>query len=461
MAQTSTGNLIDWQTAGDETIQHLRALLRLDTRNPPGNEMLTAAYLHDVLLQDGIDSVIIGPDEVRRTLVARLHGDGSAPPLLLMCHTDVVPVEPDKWTHDPFAADIADGFIYGRGALDMKHMVAMELMTMLLLKRANVPLKRDVIFLATADEETGGSQGVRWVAAHHPELVQAEYALNEGGGMQVEINGRRYYTIQAAEKGGAGTRLRARGRPGHASIPHDDNAIYKLAAALLKLRERKPPVHLTATFRAFIEGIAQTQPPAVAQTLHSLLADEATADAALHNLPFDESIKQQFSAMMRNTATPTILSAGNNNGVNVIPSEAEIVLDARILPGQTPDTFWQELRQIVGEDVDIEPLYGPDTPLAIAAPLEVDFSSPLVDTITSVLKDHDPQATVIPWILTGGTDAKALAPLGVKAYGFTPVLFDGVDEVKGIHGHDERISLRSMHWGIRILYEVVERFAAT
>src|SRR5438270_9123618 len=181
MAQSTSENTINWQAVGEETIARVRDLLRLDTRNPPGNEIRAAEYLHNLFEAEGISGEIVGPSEHRGTFIARLKGDGSAPPLLLMSHTDVVAVEPEKWTHDPFSGDIADGFIYGRGALDMKHMVTMEAMTMLLLKRAAVRLKRDVIFMAAADEECGGHQGAGWDVKHRPELIRAACALNGGG----------------------------------------------------------------------------------------------------------------------------------------------------------------------------------------------------------------------------------------------------------------------------------------
>ncbi|MEA2709714.1 MAG: hypothetical protein QOF78_2315, partial [Phycisphaerales bacterium] len=196
-------------SAGDEVVAHLQALLRLDTRNPPGNEIIAANYLRDVLARDGIDSEIVGPSPDRASIVARLRGDGSEPPLLLMSHTDVVAVERDKWTQDPFGGEIVDGFIYGRGALDMKNMVAMELQTMLLLKRRGVKLKRDVIFMSAADEEVGGRAGAGWVVDNRPELIQAQYALNEGGGNVRVINGVKYYHVQTAEKGVQRFRLRA------------------------------------------------------------------------------------------------------------------------------------------------------------------------------------------------------------------------------------------------------------
>src|SRR5712692_3504281 len=235
MAQSTNENTINWQEVGEETITHLQDLLRLDTRNPPGNEVRAAGYLHALLKSEGISGEIVGPSRDRGTFIARLTGDGSAPPLLLMSHIDVVAVEPEKWTHGPFSGDIADGFLYGRGALDMKQMVAMEAMTMLLLKRTGVPLKRDVIYMAAADEECGGHAGAGWVVAHCPDLIQAEYALNEGGGSGFEIKGRRYYPVQTAEKGTVRFRLRTYGRPGHGSAPLEENAILLLAALLAKL----------------------------------------------------------------------------------------------------------------------------------------------------------------------------------------------------------------------------------
>ncbi len=247
MSQSTNKQTINWQAAGEEIVALVRGLLQLDTRNPPGNEVRAAAYLQGLFEAEGISGEIVGPSKDRGTFIARLKGDGTAPPLLLMSHIDVVAVEPEKWTHDPFSADIADGFIYGRGALDMKQMVGMEALTMLLLKRSGMPLKRDVIYMAAADEECGGLAGAGWVVEHHPELIQAEYALNEGGGGGLEIEGRRYYSVQTAEKGTVRFRLRTYGKPGHGSVPHNDNAILKLATILTTLTPNLLPVHFTAT----------------------------------------------------------------------------------------------------------------------------------------------------------------------------------------------------------------------
>lgn len=450
MTTTNTRPSPDWQAINEEVITHLRNLLRLDTRNPPGNEILAAHYLRAVLEKEGFTCTIVGPSPTRATLITRLHGDGSLPPLLLMSHTDVVAVEPEKWSYPPFGGEIADGYLYGRGALDMKNMVAMELMTMLLLKRLNVPLRRDVIYMAEADEETGGHAGAEWVARHYPELIRAEYALNEGGGNGMEINGKVYYTVQTAEKGSARCKIRVTGDPGHGSVPHENNAISKLAEILSKARGQQPPVHFTATLRASLESIASSQPPAAAQALLAVLADETTASAAIDHLPIDEMLKYELHAMARNTIAPTMLEAGSQ--INVIPSEATAYLDGRILPGQTLESFLRELRAIFGEECTIE-FIDP------SAALEAETASPLFDVMKEVLHEHAPTAGIVPIMLTGGTDAKYVSDLGTRVYGFAPELYTGADGWAGIHGHNERISVEAMQWGTRVLYETVEKFA--
>lgn len=438
----------EWAQAGDEVVDHLRELLRLDTRNPPGNEIRAARYLQAVLDEAGIPSTIVGPTPERATIVARLAGDGSERPLLLMSHTDVVAVEPEQWTHDPFAADIDGGWLYGRGALDMKHMVAMELQTLLLLKRRGVPLKRDVIFMAAADEEIG-DEGACWMVENRPDLISAEYALNEGGGDGDELNGRRYYSVQAAEKGSARFCLSARGRPGHGSVPHDDNAILKLAERLRRLQARRLPVHLTPTAKGFITATASVQPDDVRAQLMAILDPDGDPDAAIDALTLPDDFKYMVRAIIRNTASPTMLNAGSQ--INVIPSLASVMLDGRNLPGSTPEAFRKELLQIVGEDAEIELTDSSE-------PLEVDIEGPMLETIKSVLAERDPGATVVPVMLTGATDAKHVSKLGTRVYGFAPGLYSGPGELSRIHGHDERIAVESLRWGARTLYEVVERF---
>ena len=440
--------------AGDEVVGHLQSLLRLDTRNPPGNEHLAADYLRAILKRENIEHTTVGPSADRATIVARLRGDGSERPLLLMSHTDVVAVEADKWTQDPFGGAIVDGFIYGRGALDMKNMVAMELMCMLLLKRRGVTLKRDVIFMAAADEEVGGTAGAGWVVDKRPDLIEAEDALNEGGGNVRVVNGVHYYQVQTAEKGVHRFALRTRGRAGHGSVPHDDNAIVKLAEKLALLRgPRRLPYHLSATASAHIRGIAAGQPEPLRSQFLALL-DPRTCDAAIDAMTgaVEPSYQRQIHAILRNTVSPTILSAGAQ--VNVIPSVAEAKLDGRIVPGQTRESFTDELRGVFGDDAEIEFLRRGDEQAVPESPA----SGLLWETIKRVLAERAPGTHLIPKMLAGATDATHVARMGTTIYGFCPELYTGPDEAARVHGHDERTSVESMRWGVVTLYEVVERF---
>ena len=245
---------MDWSLVRDQATGILRDLIRFDTTNPPGNETPCVEYIAATLRRDGIEPVILESALGRGNLVARLEGDGSLPPLLLMGHVDVVPAEADKWERPPFSADLVDGIVWGRGAMDMKQMVTMELMTFLLLKRAGAPLKRDVILMANADEEAGGTFGAGWMASNHPDLIRAEYAINEGGATSLVLDGRVFHVCSTAEKGAARFTLRGRGQPGHASQPHKNNAILPLAKAVTKLIETPLPLRVTRTSRAHIEA---------------------------------------------------------------------------------------------------------------------------------------------------------------------------------------------------------------
>ena len=249
----------NWPEAAAETIRHLKALLRLDTTNPPGNEIIAAEYLAGVLRAEGFEPIVLESAPGRGNMIVRLKGSGEAPPLLLYSHTDVVPAEAVHWTHPPFAAEDADGYVYGRGAADMKDTVAEQLMVMLLLKRSGVPLRRDVIFAATADEEIGGQNGygVSWLARHHLDLIRAEFGLSEIGGYNLNYAGKQVYLIQVAEKGVCWLKVRATGKPGHGSIPHDDNAVLHLARALNRLAGEGLPYHLTDPAAGFLDAVAK------------------------------------------------------------------------------------------------------------------------------------------------------------------------------------------------------------
>ena len=431
----------------EEATHYLQDLVRIDTTNPPGNETKAAEYLAGVLKREGIEPTILEAVPGRGNLVARLKGDGSAAPLLLMVHIDVVPAEADKWTHPPFGGEIANGFLWGRGALDTKELAAMELMVMLLLKRASRPLGRDVIFMANADEEAGGRMGAGWMVKEHADLIRAEYAVNEGGGFAIDLLGQRFFTCQVAEKGTARFVMRTRGRPGHGSQPHRDNSVLKLADAVQKIGAAEFPHHATQTVKLFLEAVAANLGKPNDRELLALL-DANKYRGAIQRLPLDEGLRSMLYAMLHNTVTPTMLSAGTK--INVIPSVAEAKCDARLLPGQTSQGLLRELRAIIGNDVEVEFL--DDTPA-----LEADWKSPLYDTISRVMARQAPKAPLLPYLVVGATDARHVRKLGTKVYGFSPMLAP-TSELDRVHGHDERISIDNLEFGTRVLHELVSEF---
>ncbi|HEX9116643.1 MAG TPA: M20/M25/M40 family metallo-hydrolase, partial [Anaerolineae bacterium] len=395
-----------------------------------------------------IEPAVIESAPQRGSVVARLQGDGSQPPLLLMGHLDVVQAEADKWQHDPFSGDLADGVVWGRGATDMKQMVGMELMTLLLLHRGRAPLKRDVILMASADEETGGSRGAGWLARHHPDLIRAEYAINEGGATSIELGGKAFFVCSTAEKGSCRFTVRGHGEPGHASQPHQKNAILPLSRALVRLIETPLPLHVGVTAAAHVETMARHVAPDLAGELRGLLATETHAEA-MARLPLAEPVKRRLSASFHNTATPTILRAGEK--INVIPAEAECDVDCRILPGTTLEQLEAEVRAVVGPDVEL-------SFDRLHSGLESDPVSPLFDVIGQAIADHTRGGILIPGLITGGTDAKQVTGLGIKVYGFVPMRYEGASMSGLAHNHNERVTVANLAFGTRVLYDVVSRF---
>ncbi len=445
-----TDRAIDWDKATEETVRHLQELIRKRTVNPPGNEIEAAEYLAEVLRAEGLDPVVVESAPRRGNVVVRLRGSGEAPPILLLSHLDVVPVEPEHWTRDPFGGEVADGMVWGRGAIDMKGIVAMQLMTILLLHRLQVPLRRDVIFAATADEEAGGDYGIGYLVKHHPDLVRAEVALSEFGGFNMEIGGRRFYLIQAAEKGVCQFRVRARGTPGHGSLPHDDNAVVKVAEAVARLGKNSLPYKKTRVAEAFVRGIAE-EIGGVGGFILRLLLIPRLAPSLLRHLPINPGTRSAIQAMFHNTVAPTLLSAGEK--VNVIPSVAEAVVDARILPGENAETLFEQVRRVIGPGFELEVYdYG--------EPLEQPLDTPIWQLMTDTLQRHDRSGRVVPYMLSGATDAKALARLGIPCYGFSPMqLPPDLNFQTLAHGHDERIPIRALRFGLPVLYEVVHEYA--
>ena len=431
----------------DESLEHLRSLLRFDTSNPPGKEMAAARYLAQILEREGFSPELIESAPGRGNVVARLKGNSSERPLLLLSHLDVVPAEAEHWSHDPFAAEIHEGYLYGRGAVDMKHMTAMSLMCILGLKRSAKRLERDLIFAAVADEESGGEFGAAYLVEKHPDLLDAEFALCEVGGFRTEIKGRTYYPVQVAERGAAWCRARFHGQSGHASVPDSDSAPHKMARALVRLGKKGMPLHVTETVRHFVEQVAARQKTHVRLALKALL-NPMTHKKALALL--DPEQARLFAAQLHNTASPTQIRSGALT--NVIPSSAEVDLDGRVLPGQTWESFRDELAKVLGEDVELECLKWME-------PLTYSYDTPLFDLIRRVIVEREPDAEVVPYLLTGLTDAKHLDKLGVITYGFAPMNNEKTEQIARLaHGHNERIGVEAFRWGQEVLYDVVERF---
>lgn len=442
---------IDWEQAFEETVEHLRALVRIDTTNPPGGERPAAEYIAEILRREGLDPIVLESAPERGNLVMRLRGDGSAGPLILLSHLDVVPAEPEKWRYPPFSATVADGYIWGRGTVDTKNLTATELMVLLLLHRQGIPLKRDVVLVACADEEEHGDYGLGWLVEHHADLIEAEYAINEGGGYGFDLRGQTYFTCQTAEKGVCWLRLKAKGEAGHGALPHAENAVVHLAEAVMKLGRTPLPVHLTPSTERFIKGLAQGQGKETSVLVRGLL-DPAASSFILRQLPISPTWASMLHGMLHNTATPTILRAGEK--VNVIPSTAEALVDGRILPGQHPEQFLREVSEVVGPLIDIEVEQ-------YARPLEGDPDSPLYETIEEVVGEFEPEAILLPLMVCGATDAKHLAPLGTTTYGFCPMREERhLSPIQLAHAHNERISLDNLRFGLEVLYQVVRRFCA-
>ncbi|MFL5509212.1 MAG: M20/M25/M40 family metallo-hydrolase, partial [Gemmatimonadaceae bacterium] len=339
----------DWAAVEAETLSRLREILRFDTTNPPGNELSLALYLQAALTAEGIATTLLEPTSNRAQLIAKIPGTGAQRPVLLLAHMDVVSVERAHWTHDPFAGDVADGYLYGRGAIDDKGMLAANLMTMLLLQRSlsasGRKLSRDVIFVATSDEEAGGEWGMGWLIANHPELLDAEFALNEGGRTRVIEGGKTYLAVQSAEKISHVVTLVAHGSAGHAAIPLADNAVFRLGRALNQLSGHVERTTLTDTTRLFFSRLSEVWPNArEKKAMHDLVnGDGAASDAAAKIL----SETPVFNAVLRNGISPTILRGGKQ--VNVIPDLVTADFNVRTLPGQSVDDVVKRMRAAITE----------------------------------------------------------------------------------------------------------------
>ena len=440
----------------EEVTRLLRDLIQIDTTNPPGNETEAAEYLANDLTKEGFRCELFESAPGRGSVATRLKGAGEKPSLLLLSHLDVVAANASEWSVNPFGGVVKDGFVWGRGAFDMKSMTAVEVMVMKLLKRRGVKLKGDVILAATADEEKGGEAGAGWLVSNHPEKVRADYVINEGGGLAMPIEGKDFYTIQTAEKGILWLRIRAKGTPGHGSKPGvADNAILRMNRVVEKLGNYRSEVVLVPTVKEYISEVAKRNRTA-RKNLTRLLEEPASGNRLLDQLGRkDKFLAENVRAMVRMTMTPTVIHGGVKE--NIIPSECEAVFDCRILPGQSPIEALATIKGLL-EDMGLEKLEFET--IQASEPTESPLKTPLHGQIVEVLKEFETDCSVAPEMSTGGTDSRFWRRMGSVCYGFQPMRSDLPfgEMLKMIHGVDERISVENLVFGTSVLYSVVEKF---
>lgn len=439
---------INWDDAFDEALGHFKTLIRFKTVNPPGDEKPAAEYLAELFRKEGLEPEVLDSAENRANVVCRLRGNGDKPPILLNGHLDVVPVELDKWSCDPFEAIEKDGCIYGRGAVDMKNMVTTSAMCLLLLKRAGVPLKRDLIFCGVADEETGGDYGAQFMVNEHPERVRAEYSISEVGGFPLEMFGTRFYLIQVAQKGMCWLKIKTRGDPGHGSFPNRNSALIKAAVIAATLGARRLPQHNVEAATRFIKLLSRHL-KFPRNIIFKQLLNPLLSNIILDRVIPQKDIAQALEAMLHSTANPTVIRAGEK--ANVIPSEAILEVDGRPLPGFTREDFIEEVRTLIGDEAEIEVFRE-------VAPAEAPAGDPIIDLMDEVISRQDPGALVAPYLVTGSTDATHWKKLGMKCYGFSPVkLPQDASFTSLFHGHDERIPIEGFRFGLKVLFELVTK----
>jgi acetylornithine deacetylase/succinyl-diaminopimelate desuccinylase-like protein len=439
-----------------EITNFLSELIQIDTTNPPGNETKAANYIAQYLVKEGFSAEVIESAAGRGSVITRLKGTGEKPNLLLLSHLDVVAANPQEWTVDPFAGTVKDGYVYGRGALDMKSMVAIEVVTLKLLKKNNIPTKGDVVLAATADEEKGGEEGAGYLLQHHREKILCPYILNEGGGLAIPQKNGNVFPVQAAEKGILWFKITAKGTPGHGSTPNmADSAILRMNNVINILGDYKPETVFVPTLKEFLTEVARLN-PALEQPFSNLLNNPKQSDQGLDELSkMDKALTEEIRPRIKTTITPTIIHGGVKE--NIIPSECEAVFDCRVLPGQSVDETFETIKGML-RDVGIEKLSFKIIQMHDGS--ESTTQTPLYSAISSVLKDFEPNCGVTPSLATGGTDSRFFREMGSVCYGFHPILPDEPNDKleQRMHGIDERITVENLVFGTSMFYETVKRF---
>jgi acetylornithine deacetylase/succinyl-diaminopimelate desuccinylase-like protein len=444
---------LDTSQVSSDALGWLQNLIRVNTTNPPGNELVAAKYIAGLLDKEGVHSEIFESTSGRGFLVARLSAGAIPDPskaLLLIAHLDVVGADKSKWTVDPFAAVMQGGYLYGRGAIDDKGMLAANLAVFIQLKRSNARLNRDVIFLAEGDEENGGQTGIQFAVEKHWDKIAAGYSLNENGRVVVKDGKPVYIGIQTDEKVAMNLDVIATGIAGHASVPRKDNAVTHLAAAMAKIGSYEAPTQFNSVTRAFFEGLAPTQDDDTRKWLQAL----GTPDRGDHAAKLISDQNPSWSAMLRDTVTPTMLQAGIRQ--NVVPSEARGVVNVRLLPGNQIDPLVAKLRQLVNDPAvrfEVEPNGGEAAPSS-------SLTSDLYNSIARVSAQKFPGAPVLPYMSTGFSDSWELRMRNVQAYGLVPFPLTEEDFAR-VHGDNERIPVDSFRKGVDFLYSIVSDFAVS
>ena len=437
---------IDWTALQAESVRHLQEYIRVNTSNPPGNEMEGARFLKAVLEREGIEASIVDTTELgpgHANLYARLRGTGAKRAIALVHHIDVVPAVPAYWTSDPFGGEIRDGFVYGRGTLDMKGQGIAHLMAMIALKRSGVPLTRDIVFIANTNEENGGTGSAAFAKNHADLLRDVEYLFTEGGDNPVVNGATRYYGVGVEEKRPFGLKLVARGVPSHGSRPTKQNPVVHLVAALDRLAHYETPLHAVPGVARYFAALARDYTGVKRRWLSDVAAaiKVPAARAWLTNDVY-------WNAILRNTISLTVLTGSNKN--NVIPPEASAIVDIRLLPDQDPAVFLADVRRVIADtSIEITP------PATRKTSMDNPIDTDLFRAIERATHDREPNALVTTPMFTAASDRPFYRALGIITYGFDPFRVPSVDMQKGMHGNDERISVENMGFGVRYLYDVL------
>lgn len=426
-------------------VELLQRLIQFDTTNPPGNEAGCVSYINGLLTDAGIKTTILGQTPDRPNLVARLPGQGNAPPFLLCGHVDVVTTANQEWQHPPFEGTVADGFVWGRGALDMKGGVAMMLAAFLRAKAEGLKLPGDIVMVIVCDEEAGSDLGAKYLVENHADLFKGiRYAIGEFGGFTFYVGGKRFFPIMVAEKQICWLKATVRGPGGHGSMPVYGVAMAKLSRILHRLDNRRLPVHVTPVGRLMFETMASE-----VGGITGLVLGRMTNPALTNSvLKFLGERGRPFDALLHNTVGATVLHGSDK--INVIPSEVTVELDARLLPGFQPDDIITEIREIVGDDVEFAVVRFD------SSPAEPDMG--LFDTLSDILREADPDGVPLPFMLSGATDGRFFNRLGIQTYGFLPMpLPEDFNFTRTIHAANERVPVESLSFGANAIYELLQR----